>query len=166
MITNGAQVVYTGPPEQGISLGDTGRVLDSDFINRTAAVMWETGDSARTVVQVQDYYLAPGGGLLATASADSLLADSLEVEASLSVRAAYDDGGAQATVDALYQVGGAQVVAARVQQAIEGVVASLRADHSVQAALHGLDEQEIDDVVRTASLSALAQYVDEETAGE
>lgn len=165
MITNGISVTYTGPAEPGrLALGDTGRVLDTDYLNRTATVLWESGGSRGQVLPVQDYDLAPGDSLGHTAAVDSdLLTDSLEVEASLSVRAAYDDGGAEATVDALYQIGGAQVVAARMQQAVEGAIAELRADHSVKQALHGLDEQEIDDVVRHASLSALAMYVEEES---
>lgn len=165
MISNGDQVLYTGPDSpHGPSLSDSGRVLDTDYLNRTASVLWSSGRAAGQVIAVQDYDLAVGAPIAVLAAQEDLLGDSLEVEASISVRAMYEQEGAAATVDALYRVAGPRVVASAVEQALEGAISSLRTDHAVKTALKGLDEQEIDDVVRQASLSVLATYLDEETS--
>lgn len=173
-ILPGQSVVYTGSSDgSGLSLGDTGQVLDIDFTNHTASVLWTSGSMTRQACAVYDYYLAPGEQEQALPSRQAayyqsdphdLLADSMEGAEvpGISVRASYDSGGAEATVGQLYNLGGAQVIAARVEGAVEQAVASLRADHGVVAALEGLDDTEIDDVVRHASLEALSVYLEDE----
>lgn len=171
-ILPGQTVVYTGPAEQrGPGLGDRGSVLDIDFANHTASVMWASGPLARQACAVYDYYLAQDRQQSITPTAvahladTSLIADSLEGPpvTGLTVRAAYDRGGAEEAVGSLYDAGAAPVVARRVQDALEGVVASLRTDAGFQQALDGLDVNEIDGVIRHATLNAVESYLQEES---
>jgi hypothetical protein len=149
MLREGQKVSYTGMDDDGLVLGDQGRVLlvQGAVIN----VMWTTGACADDVTAAYEHDLVVMGRR-ATAAVDDL-GDSLELGglSTFSARAAYDEGGSVALLNEMAASGHLSAFQEIAEEALNVVASRIRQDPSFRTVVAELDEDEAEGVLRLAS---------------
>ena len=148
MIREGSSVTYVGfDTHAGLTYGDAGRVLSYDYTTGTCHVLWSTGAKQHQALPVYE------DALTIQAAAVDGLEDSLEVGSlgQFSARRTYDEGGPQRLVDEMAQWGHLATFEAYAEEALSLVAAKVRHDPAVLSLVAELDEDEAEQVFRTAS---------------
>lgn len=148
MIREGSPVTYVGfDTHAGLAYGDAGRVLSYDFTTDTCHVLWNTGAKQHQALPVYADALATEAAVV------DGLEDSLEVGTlgRFSARRTYDEAGATGLVNEMAQWGHLTSFEAYAEQALALVAAKVRHDPAVLTLVAELDEDEAEQVFRTAS---------------
>lgn len=148
MLDDGSRVAYTGVGG-GPLAGDEGAVLVTD--GHAAHVQWKTGALAGQVTLVDTVDLVP---LSARRGAvEAALDDSLEVAGvgTFTARQIYDDGGSEGLLNAMAEAGHLAAFTPIAEEALALVTGRLRACASIQQVVSHLEDDEADEVVRTAA---------------
>lgn len=153
MLDDGSRVVFAGLGD-GPLAGDEGTVLVVD--GHAAHVQWRTGGLAGQVSLVDADDLTPAGQAR-RGVVEASLDDSLEVAGlgSFTAREIYDEDGAEGLLNAMVDSGRLASFTAIAEEALTLVTGRLRACASIQTVTCHLDEDEADEVVRTAAAALI-----------
>jgi hypothetical protein len=149
MVSEGAEVAYTGLDGGDLCSGDQGRVLS--LSGPVAHVFWTTGSCTDQVVPVYDRDLLP---LASSDGMTDMLGDSLEVESlpPFSARAVYDSGGEVAVLNEMAETGSLAMFASIAEDALTLVASRIRSDSAFHAVMADLEDDEAEAVLRMASI--------------
>lgn len=148
MLREGQRVAYTGPANEGLILGDHGRLLV--LSSGSAHVSWETGTLIGQIVPVALYDLAPARSVM---TVQSDLEDSLETAGltMIASRAIYDTDGEVGIINAMAESGHLAAFQDIAEDALALVASRVRNDVSFREVLGQLDEDEGERVIRLAA---------------
>ena len=152
MLREGQEVAYTGPANEGLILGDHGRLLV--LSSGSGHVSWETGSLQGQITPVALYDLAPARSVM---TVQSDLDDSLEVAgiALVAARDLYDADGELGVINAMAESGHLAAFQDIAEDALALVASRIRHDVSFREVLAQLDEEEGERVIRLASASLI-----------
>ena len=147
MIREGSKVAYTGPSQDGLVVGDRGRVILSD--GDVVHVMWATGSKQHQATPLYESSLV----VLSGGTRGDGLDDSLDVGGlvTFSARLSYDTGGAVQVVSELSDQGHLASLSDIAEDALTLIASRLRQDPSFRVIASDLDDEEAEEVIRYAS---------------
>lgn len=144
----GEEVTYVGPDTEGLRTGDVGTLM---MLASATAAHVQAPNQGIYLVDVYD--LAP-----ATASRTvDPLADSLEFGGltTFATRQVYDLGGSTGVINAMAQAGHLTGFGDIAEEALALVASRIRQDPSFRAVTASLEDEEAEDVLRTAAASLI-----------
>lgn len=163
MIREGSSVTYVGyDTHAGLAHGDVGRVLAYDYTTGTAHVLWSTGAKVHQSLPVYE------DALIITGSLTDGLDDSLEVGTlgTFSARRTFDETGPTGLLNEMADWGHLAAFAEYAEEAVAHVSSRLRRDPAMLSAVAELDEDEAEQVFRTASVCLIRDaFTGSETDG-
>jgi hypothetical protein len=153
MITDGSRIEYTGLRTETLEPGDQGSVLVAS--GHSAHVQWRTGSLAGQVTLEEIDDLHPLGSRQGAVEAD--LDDSLEVSGigTVTARQIYDEGGSSALLNAMADSGKLSSFQDIAEEALTLVASRLRSSDSFTAVSSHLDDDEREELLRTASAALI-----------
>lgn len=131
----GAKVSYVGEGDDGLSVGDRGKVLSDE--RGSSQVLWSTGARTGSITLVEDLDLVVGAKTPPTY--DGFDAPGL---VSVAVRDTYDTQGPVGLLNALNEEGHLATFASYAEQALESVASQITADPSMREVLAHLEPEE------------------------
>lgn len=137
----GQRVSYVGDTDNGLSVGDRGKVVSSD--GNASHVLWMTGAKAGEIV-LHDHFDLVVSSNLPTDNFDSGLV-------SFSVRQTFERYGSVGLLNALNEEGHLATFTDIAEDAVTMVASRIRQDPSFQEVLGHLEPEEGDDVVVLAA---------------
>jgi hypothetical protein len=148
MLREGQKVAYTGPANEGLILGDHGRLLV--LASGSAHVSWETGTLAGQITPVALYDLSPARSVM---TVQSDLDDSLDVAGItlVAARDLYDADGEVGVINAMAESGHLAAFQDIAEDALALVASRVRNDVSFREVLGQLDDEEGERVIRFAA---------------
>lgn len=153
MISDGIRVRYIGTSDGPVAPGDQGSVLVAS--GHCAHIQWRTGAFAGQVhlhdtVDLEP--LSPRQGAL-----EDSLDDSLEVAGlgTFTARQIFDEGGSEALLNAMADSGRLSSFQEIAEDALALVAERIRTSAAFTALASHLDEDEADDMVRTAAATLI-----------
>lgn len=152
---DGDSVYYTGRGRDGAEVGDEGRVLA--VTGGAAHVKWASGVRLGQVSLEDIEDLEPRRGVFRTELDDNLELGSLILHAA---RQRYDDAGAEGVLELMASEGHLAMLVPAAEQAIEAVSHQVRHDPSLQTLATSLDDDELEAVVRLASIALIREAID------
>lgn len=141
-IRESAQVAYVGDGDQGLGIGDRGRVIAAS--GSASHVLWSSGSRTGALLLVDNDDLVEMSRTQASLTADSLSDGRL---VAVAVRDTYDAFGAPGLLNALNEEGHLASFSAYAEEAMEAVSAKIRQDPSMVEALACLEPEEQDSFV-------------------
>lgn len=153
MISDGSRIEYIGLKTEHLNPGDQGSVLAVS--GRAAHVQWRTGSRAGEVTLEDSDDLHPLGSR--QMAVEAALDDSLEVAGigTVTARQIYDEGGSRALLNAMADSGRLASFQDIAEEALALVASRIRSSESFAALSSHLEEDERDDLVRTASAALI-----------
>jgi hypothetical protein len=153
---DGDSVYYTGRGRDGAEIGDEGRVLAVTGV--AAHVKWVSGVRTGQVSLEDTEDLEPHrASYVRTELDDSLELGTITVH---SARQVFDDSGAEGVLELMATEGHLAMLVPAAEQALEVVSHRVRHDPSLQAIASYLDEDELEAVVRLASIALIREAID------
>ncbi len=153
MINDGSRVEYTGLKTEALDPGDQGSVLVVS--GHGAHVQWRTGSLAGQVsLEDVDDLHALGSR---QGAVEAALDDSLEVSGigTVTARQIYDEGGSSALLNAMADSGKLASFQDIAEEALTLVASRLRLSDSFVAVSSHLEDDEREDLLRTASAALI-----------
>lgn len=144
MIREGAKVSYVGDGEDGLGVGDRGKVLSAE--GASSHVRWETGARTGSITLTENMDLVMGAK--SQPAYDGFDGPGL---VTVAVRDTYDVGGPVALLNALNEEGHLATFARFAESALEQVVGQIRTDPSMREVLSSLEPEEQEPFVTLAA---------------
>lgn len=149
-IIEGSLVSYVGPLEDGLNIGDRGKVLSDD--GRAAHVLWQTGALKGKVTLIDHMDIVAAQSRIHSELDDSLDEGTL---VTVAVRETYNYGGVEGLLDALETEGHLAVFQPIVDEAIQMVASRLRQDVAFREIIAQLEPDEGDEFLERATYALL-----------